>query len=121
MWAQSNVMFTGAIDHRRSAIMPDALLCRCEAVSAEQISAIIAHGSDSIGSLKRQSRLGMGRCQGRYCVPEAVENLCRPHGRMPDEFTASSYQASAPCGAAIAARREPGLNPEMTANGNAAQ
>ena len=76
-------LFTPA--HR--SLAPDALLCRCEAVSAEQISDIIAHGSDSIGSLKRQSRLGMGRCQGRYCVPEAVENLCRLHGRMPDEFS----------------------------------
>ena len=66
---------------------PDALLCRCEAVPAEHISGIISHGGNSIGSLKRQSRLGMGRCQGRYCVPEAVEQLCRAQGRLPDEFS----------------------------------
>ena len=65
----------------------EALLCRCESVPAEQVSRIIADGNGSIGSLKRQSRLGMGRCQGRYCVPEAVEHLCRAQDRLPDEFS----------------------------------
>lgn len=74
-------------DVRPRSPLVQSLLCRCEAVDAEQVSDIIADGSGSIGSIKRQSRLGMGRCQGRYCIPEAVELLCRAQGRMPGEFS----------------------------------
>lgn len=72
---------------RRGAPSDQSLLCRCEAVAAEQVSDIIAHGSGSIGAIKRQSRLGMGRCQGRYCIPDAVEQLCRAQGTVPEEFS----------------------------------
>lgn len=72
---------------QRVTPVAEALLCRCEAVATEQVSDIIANGSGSIGSVKRQSRLGMGRCQGRYCIPEAVEQLCRVQGVTPEEYS----------------------------------
>jgi len=43
------------------------LLCRCEDVSYGTIEKLIAGGLTDIGSIKRQCRAGMGRCQGRYC------------------------------------------------------
>ena len=46
---------------------PDTLICRCEELSRAEIEAGIAPGSESIGAVKRQTRSGMGRCQGRYC------------------------------------------------------
>jgi D-hydroxyproline dehydrogenase subunit alpha len=48
---------------------PDTLICRCEELSRAEIEAGIAPGSESIGAVKRQTRGGMGRCQGRYCGP----------------------------------------------------
>jgi len=48
---------------------PDTLICRCEELSRAEIEAGIAPGSESIGAVKRQTRSGMGRCQGRYCGP----------------------------------------------------
>jgi NADPH-dependent 2,4-dienoyl-CoA reductase/sulfur reductase-like enzyme len=65
----------------------DCLICRCESVAASAVTSIVRAGSDSIGSLKRQSRLGMGRCQGRYCIPEAVECLSRIDGTLPNEYS----------------------------------
>ena len=62
-------------------------ICRCEGVTISQFDAALEEGSDHIGSIKRQSRIGMGRCQGRYCVPEGVERLCQHHGAIPDEFS----------------------------------
>jgi hypothetical protein len=38
-----------------------------------------------IGSIKRATRLAMGRCQGRYCGPLAVKMLARQDGRWPSE------------------------------------
>ena len=48
---------------------PDTLICRCEELSRAEIEAGVAPGSESIGAVKRQTRSGMGRCQGRYCGP----------------------------------------------------
>jgi D-hydroxyproline dehydrogenase subunit alpha len=48
---------------------PDTLICRCEELGRAEIEAGIAPGSESIGAVKRQTRSGMGRCQGRYCGP----------------------------------------------------
>lgn len=42
-------------------------VCRCEAVDRATIEALLDDGVSTLGSLKRASRAGMGRCQGRYC------------------------------------------------------
>jgi thioredoxin reductase len=48
---------------------PDTLICRCEEVTLAELSAAIAPGAESVGAIKRQTRGGMGACQGRYCGP----------------------------------------------------
>lgn len=51
-----------------AAIADDAIVCRCEEVTAGDLRSLIAAGHDSPASLKRKCRVGMGRCQGRYCA-----------------------------------------------------
>ncbi|MBZ9938851.1 FAD-dependent oxidoreductase [Mesorhizobium sp. BR1-1-16] len=58
-----------------AANLPDTIICRCENVTAGQIATVRASGIRDLGSLKRQTRLGMGRCQGRYCAGEALRLL----------------------------------------------
>ncbi|SHG34732.1 Glycine/D-amino acid oxidase [Kaistia soli DSM 19436] len=53
----------------------ETIICRCENVTAGQISAMHEEGVRDLGSLKRRTRLGMGRCQGRYCAGEALRML----------------------------------------------
>jgi len=50
-----------------AAIPDDTLLCRCEEVTAGRIRAELADGLASVGALKKATRAGMGRCQGRMC------------------------------------------------------
>jgi NADPH-dependent 2,4-dienoyl-CoA reductase/sulfur reductase-like enzyme len=45
----------------------DTIVCRCESVTLGTLQELRADGVGSIGALKRESRAGMGRCQGRYC------------------------------------------------------
>jgi len=45
----------------------DTPVCRCENVTLGSLQHTLAEGPLDIGSLKRQTRAGMGRCQGRYC------------------------------------------------------
>ena len=56
-----------------ASVTPETIICRCEDVSASEIYACIDQGSD-FGAVKRRTRAGMGRCQGRYCAA-TVRNL----------------------------------------------
>ena len=60
-----------------------AIVCRCEEVTAGELRRHIAAGHDSPASLKRACRVGMGRCQGRYCAA-TVARLC--NGEEVGEF-----------------------------------
>jgi glycine/D-amino acid oxidase-like deaminating enzyme/bacterioferritin-associated ferredoxin len=50
------------------AIDDSAIVCRCEEVTAGELRQHIAAGYDTPAGLKRKCRVGMGRCQGRYCA-----------------------------------------------------
>lgn len=50
----------------------DAVVCRCEDVSAGTIRAAVAAGARTVDSLKSTTRCGMGPCGGRSCGPSAV-------------------------------------------------
>lgn len=47
----------------------DTLICRCEELDRESLERILARGGiTSLAAVKKASRAGMGRCQGRYCT-----------------------------------------------------
>jgi len=53
---------------------PSTLICRCEERSLSEVGEGFAQGSQGqagqgVGAVKRLTRAGMGRCQGRYCGP----------------------------------------------------
>jgi glycine/D-amino acid oxidase-like deaminating enzyme len=58
------------------APMDDAtILCRCEEVTAGRLRREIEGGLVSLAALKKATRAGMGRCQGRFCAA-SVARLC---------------------------------------------
>jgi len=65
---------------------PDTTVCRCENVASATLDAAIDGGCLTIGAVKRRTRLGMGPCQGRYCVPIALSRLAARRGRAAGEF-----------------------------------
>lgn len=50
-------------------------ICRCESVAEADIVAAIETGARTINDIKRQTRAGMGACQGIYCVAPLIEVL----------------------------------------------
>ncbi len=64
----------------------DTIVCRCEEVTAGRLREEIAHGLVSIAALKRATRAGMGRCQGRFCAA-SIARLC------PDQPSADAFAA----------------------------
>ena len=52
----------------------DAMLCRCEAISVGELRRVVVDkGAIEANRAKALSRIGMGRCQGRYCGHAAAE------------------------------------------------
>jgi NADPH-dependent 2,4-dienoyl-CoA reductase/sulfur reductase-like enzyme len=72
-----------------AAALPDAtVICRCEAITLGTLRATAAAQGAAAGAktgtemnrCKSLSRVGMGRCQGRYCALAAAEILARETG-----------------------------------------
>jgi D-hydroxyproline dehydrogenase subunit alpha len=62
------------------------VVCRCEEVTKGDIEAVLADGAPALGEVKRRTRCGMGRCQGRYCAPLLAEHLAATQGRPLDNY-----------------------------------
>lgn len=73
---------------RHELAAPDTLVCRCENVSLARIEAELDAGVTTIGAVKRGTRAGMGRCQGRYCGPVLLALLARRSGAAVTEADA---------------------------------
>ncbi len=59
----------------------DVLLCRCEAISAGELRSSASQcGAPELNRAKALIRVGMGRCQGRYCGHAAAEVLADMRG-----------------------------------------
>ncbi|HFC49640.1 MAG TPA: (2Fe-2S)-binding protein [Thermofilum sp.] len=55
----------------------EAYVCRCEKVRIEDVKRAVEEGFRDLESLKRRLRIGMGPCQGRYCIPLLISILKR--------------------------------------------
>lgn len=58
----------------------NSYVCMCERVTVEDVERAIDMGFRDVESLKRYLRIGMGPCQGRYCVPIVLGILSRKLG-----------------------------------------
>ena len=81
------------IEQRRALIQEDArfgqIICRCETVTKGEIVRALhqnppAHDLDGV---KRRTRTGMGRCNGGFCTPQAVEIIARELGIPVEQVT----------------------------------
>jgi NADPH-dependent 2,4-dienoyl-CoA reductase/sulfur reductase-like enzyme len=61
--------------HSLAAAVPDdTVVCRCESISAGELRRCVNDmGSQELNRAKAFSRVGMGRCQGRYCAHAGAE------------------------------------------------
>ncbi len=50
-----------------AGIADGTIVCRCEEVTAGTLRQAMAGGARSLAALKKETRAGMGRCQGRMC------------------------------------------------------
>jgi NADPH-dependent 2,4-dienoyl-CoA reductase/sulfur reductase-like enzyme len=64
-----------------AALPDDAVVCRCESVTAGALRTVVKEaGACEANRAKAFSRIGMGRCQGRYCGLAAAEIIAAQAG-----------------------------------------
>ena len=58
---------------------PERIICRCEQVRESVITDALNRNIDihSMDAVKRRTRAGMGRCQGKFCGPRVKEIIAR--------------------------------------------
>jgi Fe-S-cluster-containing hydrogenase component 2/bacterioferritin-associated ferredoxin len=68
----------------------DTIVCRCEEVTRREILDAIGEGLDSLDSVKRRTRAGMGLCQGRNCGRTIAGIIARETGKPMSAILPSS-------------------------------
>jgi bacterioferritin-associated ferredoxin len=69
----------------------DAIVCRCERVTAGEIRARIREGCRDLNELKAVTRAGMGACGGKTCTA-LILRLFREEGIPVTEVTEGTYR-----------------------------
>lgn len=72
-----------------SKIPDDAIVCRCERVTAGEIRKLIKEGIHDMNQIKILTRAGMGACGGKTCRP-IIERMLRQEGVPESEITVST-------------------------------
>ncbi|MCC7048622.1 MAG: FAD-dependent oxidoreductase [Alphaproteobacteria bacterium] len=67
----------------RALITPETIVCRCEDVTRAEIERRRGEGATSAVQLKAATRMTMGRCQGRNCLPTLATLLADGTGVDP--------------------------------------
>lgn len=56
------------------------LICRCEEVGVAEVVAALQNGALTVDDVKRRTRVGMGACQGIFCVPAVAAMVAEGTG-----------------------------------------
>ncbi|WP_144172297.1 NAD(P)/FAD-dependent oxidoreductase [Pseudomonas sp. Kh13] len=76
------------------ALADDAIVCRCEMITAGDLrDAVREKGACEVNRAKAFSRVGMGRCQGRYCSQAGAEVIAAAAGMTVEQVGRQRGQA----------------------------
>ncbi|NLO91202.1 MAG: 4Fe-4S dicluster domain-containing protein, partial [Elusimicrobia bacterium] len=95
----------------------DAIICRCERVTAGEIRKAIRGGVRDMNQLKALTRAGMGACGGKTCQTQIMA-LFRAEGVKPEEVTQNTLRPlvmEVPLGQFANARKKAGRHPGFDA------
>ena len=68
------------------ALPDDTVLCRCEGITSGELRATLPRSGPEANRAKSLSRIGMGRCQGRYCQLAGAEIMAAATNSQPAQM-----------------------------------
>lgn len=72
----------------------ETIICRCEEIEFKSILKTMENGEINLDQIKRQTRVSMGRCQGRFCFPTLLGILLNKFS--PAELQKEDFSARPP-------------------------
>jgi glycerol-3-phosphate dehydrogenase len=63
------------------------IVCRCEMVSAKEVTDAIRRGAKTLDGIKFRTRAQAGRCHGSFCTTRLMKILAEEAGKRPVEVT----------------------------------
>jgi glycerol-3-phosphate dehydrogenase len=63
------------------------IVCRCETVSAKEVTDAIKRGAVTLDGIKFRTRAQSGRCHGSFCTTRLMKILADETGKRPTEIT----------------------------------
>lgn len=72
----------------------ETIVCRCMNLTYKDIKSQISSDVFTADAVKRITRAGMGKCQGRYCSVIVQHLVAKQSGEMVNEF--SSFKVQVP-------------------------
>jgi NADPH-dependent 2,4-dienoyl-CoA reductase/sulfur reductase-like enzyme len=69
-----------------SLLTDETVICRCEGVRVKDVHQMISEGATTLGVLRKLTRAGMGRCQGRMCGHVVAEVLSQQMNQPLDQL-----------------------------------
>ena len=81
---QKNVYDQPLEIYQKSYTDDDVIVCRCERVSVGEIRKWIRYGIKDFNELKALTKVGMGACGGKTCIP-LIDRIFREEGILPKE------------------------------------
>jgi D-hydroxyproline dehydrogenase subunit alpha len=82
LWRLHDIGPKGILD-----LPDDTVICRCEELTVGRLKEGLGEGPGHAGTLKRATRVGMGRCQGRYCGPVAARLVSEATGKPLEDIS----------------------------------
>ena len=68
------------------------VICRCSDISVAELRGYIAQGFTTVDEIKRFTRLGMGPCQGRTCIPLVMRELAQALDKHVDDISPGTHR-----------------------------
>jgi len=86
-----NHLFAVPFDKAKKLVKKDAsygdIVCRCEMVSAKEITDAIGRGAATLDGIKFRTRAQAGRCHGGFCTTRVMKILAEKTGKPLTEVT----------------------------------
>jgi bacterioferritin-associated ferredoxin len=60
---------------------PPCFACRCYEIGLDAVEQALADGALTVNDVKRRTKVGMGLCQGIYCVPVVARMVAERTGQ----------------------------------------
>jgi glycerol-3-phosphate dehydrogenase len=78
------------LERKEEHLRDDQLVCECEMIARSKLEEVMRRrATTNLDDIRRSLRLGMGPCQGGFCIPRATGILHAMNGMSHEEANAS--------------------------------